>query len=148
MKKIIFSRRAKEQIIRELDRYPLVETGGVLLGYYNCSSILIEEAVDGGDNAVREEGFFQYDYGYVEEESLRICQKYKLELFVVGLWHKHNHDLEPAFSFADVLIHEDLVEQCGFGISCIFQKKANGDYQVHILDSDMNNYIIPSISEI
>ncbi|MBD5526773.1 MAG: hypothetical protein HDR04_20715 [Lachnospiraceae bacterium] len=133
MKNPVFDNNAKKKIYSELKNYPDVETGGVLLGYIESDKVYIKEVVCGGDAAIREPGAFQYDADYIEEFSTITANRYTPPLYLVGIWHKHNHTLEPAFSYADYQMHRWLIGQCGRGISCLFQKRQDGQYQLQIL---------------
>lgn len=136
MKQLIFETNAKQCIINELKKYQNVETGGVLLGVFENNNIYIVEAVGGGDKAIRDQGMFQYDAEYVELQSNILARKCSKQLVLVGLWHKHNHTLEPAFSDADIRMHQLLLEQCEYGVSCLFQRKTNTEYQIQYMDCE------------
>lgn len=110
------------------------------MGYAIDNRIYIKETVCGGDYAIREPGMFQYDISYVEQQSNKVASGYKPSLILVGLWHKHNHILEPAFSRADYEMHNELLKQCEEGVSCLFQKREDGRYQLQILDCQNNIY--------
>ena len=140
MHKVTFTLHARRLIQDELHKFPLVETGGVLLGYVTDEGIYVKETICGGDNAVRKPGMFQYDISYVEQKSNRVASNYKPPLVLVGIWHKHNHTLEPAFSQADYEMHNKLLKQNEKGVSCLFQMRGDGRYQLKILDSQNNIY--------
>lgn len=133
--KYSFEKKARVTLIEDLMRYQDVETGGVLLGYVDENEMRIVETVTGGEKALREPGAFEYDYIFVETVCENLSLKYNPPLSLVGLWHKHNHTLEPAFSMADKDMHEKLLELCDKGISCLFQKREDGKYQLQIMDA-------------
>lgn len=143
MENPIFNNNARKIIYSELKKYPDVETGGVLLGYIKGKNVYIKDVVCGGDTAIREPGTFQYDADYIEELSTITVNKYIPPLYLVGIWHKHNHTLEPAFSYADYQMHHLLIEQYGRGISCLFQKKQDGQYQLQILGKNQKIMVYP-----
>lgn len=133
----LFSDDVKKSFMEELNRYLYLETGGVLLGYCSEDCIYVKESIGGGKKAIREPAFFQFDYAYVEKACANICAKYNPPLTLVGVWHKHNHDLDPAFSKADYDMHKKLSDQYKDVISVLFQKGHNNEYKVQILDSNM-----------
>ncbi len=136
-----FSKEAKRLIANEFEKYPDVETGGVLLGYFSKSYSKVVRAVAGGEKAVREPGSFEYDSRYVEDECNKVSDLYSPPLELVGLWHKHNHILEPAFSKADIDMHS-MVLNDGRGISCLFQKKCDGSYQLQIMIDNSRDILL------
>ena len=140
MKQLIFEEKAKRCINDELKKYPDVETGGVFLGYYKNNNVYVVEAVGGGDNAIRDKGMFQYDMEHVENQCNILVQMHSKPLFLVGLWHKHNHTLEPAFSEADIRMHQLLLEQYEYGVSCLFQKKKDVHYKLQYIDHENRIY--------
>lgn len=140
MREVIFDVYVRRLIWNELHKFPLVETGGVLLGYVTDEGVYVKETVYGGEQGIREPGMFQYDISYVEQQSNKVASGYKPPLVLVGIWHKHNHTLEPAFSRADYEMHNKLLKQCEEGVSCLFQRREDGRYQLQILDSQKKIY--------
>lgn len=59
----------------------------------------------------------------------------------LGIWHKHNHSLEPAFSRADLSMHNALLEANGYALSCLLQKREDGTYVMqYICDRDKTRF--------
>lgn len=134
---LYFSRKARDVILCELDLYPDLETGGILLGQIKVGNLYVKEVVCGGENAIHEPARFRYDSNYVEREIEHIMEKHNFDLQMIGLWHKHNHTNEPAFSKEDINMHQQLLDINKKGISCLFQKREDGKYQMQILDNKL-----------
>lgn len=122
-----FTSSAIRSIIDELRKYPNVETGGVFLGYRHRGHYFVSENICGGTSAIRRSGTFIPDWSYIN----RVVNKQLTlshHLCFLGIWHKHNHTLEPAFSKADLDMHNVILNSNGYCISCLFQKQQNGSY--------------------
>lgn len=133
MCKVLIAGRAYRLMQIELSRYPNVETGGVLLGYYDEENCLLQvlEATDGGQQAVREAGAFMYDTEYVQHVAGLLAELYQPPLQVIGVWHKHNHAYEPPFSEADKCMHRELLQSMeARGVSILFQKIEEEQYRM------------------
>ncbi len=145
---VTFSARSLALIQYELSLFPDLETGGILLGHIDKSIINVIEAIDGGfDNAVRKTGSFQYDSKYVEHVANHVRILYNPPLELVGVWHKHNHSLDPGLSFSDESIGREMRritnQDC---ISVLFQKHGSfgEEYLVKVfqINSKFNHVLI------
>ncbi|HVG16586.1 MAG TPA: Mov34/MPN/PAD-1 family protein, partial [Chitinophagaceae bacterium] len=91
---IIFSTRACNAMISEtLDKIP-TETGGILLGRVIDSVWYVLESIDPGPNSIFTITYFEYDTPYVNHLANMLSKQYKLELEVLGLWHRHPGSLD------------------------------------------------------
>lgn len=128
----------------EIARFPIMETGGVLLGYKNTQerSIEILEAIDSGIRAEHDYGTFAYDVEYVSHVAEVLSALYVPQLQVIGVWHKHNHAYNPPFSDADQEMHRQMLEiNDGWAVSILFQKiNENEEY-------DMRTFVLHSPEE-
>lgn len=131
MTKVIIASRAKKTMKNEIGRFPMLETGGLLLGYSDpvTSYIQVLEATDSGyQNTVHEENVFEYDVAYVEHMCDILGGLYDPPLEIVGVWHKHNNACVTHFSRADEDMHQQLLallpHPC---LSILFEKKATSE---------------------
>lgn len=99
---------------------------GVLIGYTKDECYFIEAVICGGENAIRKPGRFQYDSDYAEREIEKVLEEHNFRIQMLGLWYKHNHTNEPAFSTQDMSMHKQLLSITDIGISCLFQKREDG----------------------
>lgn len=129
-----FSFRAKAAIQNELARFPLLETGGLLLGYADAVHIAVLEATDGGyQDTIHEPGCFAYDAAYEEHLCSVLSELYDPPLQLVGLWHKHNAAGIPHFSRADEDMHRQLIENTAHPcLSLLFEKESDDCYEAHV----------------
>lgn len=116
----------------ELQKYPNVETGGVFLGYRRRGHYCVLESICGGELAIRKKGTFVPDWIYINQ-IVRQRLKVSDSLCFLGIWHKHNHSLEPAFSKADIDMHNALLKANGYALSCLFQKHEDGTYAMQYI---------------
>ena len=125
MPSVLFSERAMRLMEAELRLHEREETGGFLLGYVRDTQRLeILEAIDGGFCQVkRTRNSFQYDAEYVQHLSTILCNAYDPPLSLLGMWHKHCHQMEPVFSLADDALHTQLMQMNdGTCVSVLFQQ--------------------------
>jgi len=96
-KKVVFSDKAYNAIIRETFEWDPVETGGILLGHIldNGCWIVMEVLPPGysegreGDNVHHEMGYFEYNQRFVNYLANTVATQYKIPLELLGLWHRH-----------------------------------------------------------
>ena len=132
----IISKRAQAIIENDLGRFPDTETGGLLLGYSESENdLFILEATDSGyQNTVHTIGSFQYDNAYQEHLCNLLSQLYQPPLTLVGVWHKHNsaHSGDDfPFSYADEMIHNQLMESHHSCVSILFEKTSESRNNIH-----------------
>lgn len=145
MTKAILSERAKKAMKNEISRFPYLETGGLLLGYYheNDDVLHVIEATDGGyHKVIHEEIAFQYDVDYVTHVCDILIHLYEPELQIIGFWHKHNQQCKVHFSLADEKMHDQLLEMSNHPcLSILYEKTAEDEYDVLIFLLDNNQCI-------
>lgn len=90
--KIVISDRAYTSILAEaLSRDPL-ETGGILLGYYNDAVWYVVEATDPGIKTFHNTVHHEMDEVYHNHIYPVLSRLYKQDLMLIGLWHRHPGD--------------------------------------------------------
>lgn len=98
--KIIFSNRAYNSIVSETYDKVRTETGGILLGRIIDDVWYVVEVIDPGPNSIFTVTYFEYDTPYVNHLAKAISKQYKVELAVLGLWHRHPGSMDT-FSSTD-----------------------------------------------
>ena len=98
--KIIFSNRAYNSIVSETYDKIKTETGGILLGRIINDIWYVVEVIDPGPNSIFTVTYFEYDTPYVNHLAKAISKQYKIELAVLGLWHRHPGSMDT-FSSTD-----------------------------------------------
>lgn len=98
---IVFSNKAYNAIIREsFDKHP-VETGGILLGHILDNGVwIVMEVLPPGIQCVFERAYFEYDETFVNYLAKSVATQYKLQLELLGLWHRHPGSMD-VFSSTD-----------------------------------------------
>lgn len=133
MGNIIISDRSLACMIAELSRYPNCETGGLLIGTRDKGNISIIESTDAGMCAMHELGRVVIDIQYSKHLMDTVSDIYKEKMYLLGIWHKHNHDFNPPFSIDDHECHEMLRKQLKNDIvSVLFQKKQDDEYVMRV----------------
>lgn len=119
----------------ELRRFPETETGGLLLGHRTSScEISVVAATDGGyQNAIHDSHYFCYDVAYVHHVCNIISQLYDPPLELIGVWHKHNQQTNPTFSYADEEMHHRLMEHTDYPcLSILFERHREQVYDFRV----------------
>jgi integrative and conjugative element protein (TIGR02256 family) len=89
-KKIIWIKKSVLETIKEdLHKWYPVETGGVLMGYWNGDEVVISQIIDGGPKASRTRKSFNPDHDYQLEEISRIYKLSGRTETYLGDWHTH-----------------------------------------------------------
>ena len=100
-KLVVFSNKAWNAIVSETFRKDPVETGGILLGHILSNGYwIVMEVVPPGLNAIHQVAYFEYDTDFVNYMANSISRQYKIELSVLGLWHRHPGSMD-VFSGTD-----------------------------------------------
>ena len=102
------------------------------MGYHGRGHYYVLESICGGELAIRKKGTFVPDWIYINQ-IVRQRLKVSDSLCFLGIWHKHNHLLEPAFSKADIDMHNALLKANGYALSCLFQKHEDGTYAMQYI---------------
>jgi len=86
--KIIFSPKAYVQICTEVQDYPRLETGGILIGQRYGNTFYVFESTDSGVNGKHTPTEFHRDYEYTGRLAYKKVNIYN-SATVVGYWHRH-----------------------------------------------------------
>ena len=87
---VVFSNRAYNAIIRESFAKDPVETGGILLGYIRDDGVwIVMEVLPPGIDCINEIAYFEYDDAFVNYLAPSVANQYKINLKLLGLWHRH-----------------------------------------------------------
>lgn len=125
---IKISPRAFASMMSEVEKYPLVETGGVLLGAEIDGVIYIAEAIGPGVKAVRTTGNLSCDMESIAYIVQSLSGVYDRDIDIIGVWHKHNHSCNPPFSDTDMDLHREICAYSDSDIaSILFQREENGN---------------------
>ena len=98
---VVFSNKAYNAIIREsFDKHP-VETGGILLGHILDNGVwIVMEVLPPGIQCIFERAYFEYDDAFVNYLAQSVASQYKIQLELLGLWHRHPGSMD-VFSSTD-----------------------------------------------
>lgn len=98
---VVLSNKAYNAIIREsFDKHP-VETGGILLGHILDNGVwIVMEVLPPGIQCVFERAYFEYDDAFVNYLAQSVASQYKIQLELLGLWHRHPGSMD-VFSSTD-----------------------------------------------
>lgn len=100
-KLVVFSDKAWNAIVCETMRKDPVETGGILLGHILSNGYwIVMEVVPPGLKSIHQRAYFEYDTDYVNYAAYSLSKQYKIELSVLGLWHRHPGSMD-VFSGTD-----------------------------------------------
>ncbi|WP_186434951.1 Mov34/MPN/PAD-1 family protein [Gillisia sp. Hel_I_86] len=86
---VLYHKSVLEVFSSEIEKFGLIETGGVLLGYNQNNQLIITRATDGGPKAIHEDFYFQADSHYID---MIIDMEYANsdgKIGYVGEWHSH-----------------------------------------------------------
>tara|TARA_R110001583_G_scaffold178502_3_gene334466 strand:+ start:1434 stop:1886 length:453 start_codon:yes stop_codon:yes gene_type:complete len=89
MNKIKFSEKVLISFLSQIEKFGMIETGGILLGFIKNDTIYIEVASKPGENAIHEEYYFKADSDYV---NMIIDMEYANsdgKIKYLGEWHTH-----------------------------------------------------------
>lgn len=100
-KLVVFSNKAWNAIVNETFRKDPVETGGILLGHILSNGYwIVMEAIPPGLSAIHQRSYFEYDTDFVNYLANSVAKQYKMNLSVLGLWHRHPGSMD-VFSGTD-----------------------------------------------
>lgn len=100
-KLVVFSNKAWNAIVNETFRKDPVETGGILLGHILSNGYwIVMEVIPPGLKAIHQRAYFEYDTEFVNYMANSVSRQYKMELSVLGLWHRHPGSMD-VFSGTD-----------------------------------------------
>lgn len=100
-KLVVFSNKAWNAIVNETFRKDPVETGGILLGHILSNGYwIVMEAIPPGLSAIHQKAYFEYDTDFVNYLANSVAKQYKMDLSVLGLWHRHPGSMD-VFSGTD-----------------------------------------------
>lgn len=149
MENIRISNRSLAAMVSGIERYPDTENGGLLLGRARNTEIDVIEAIEAGENATHKKGKVFCDIKSMEYITNTIRELYKDEVNIIGVWHKHNHNLNPPFSLDDNYCHKEL---CAYLkqdiISILFQKNKESEYSMRVFRYRMSHQLIEEAFDI
>lgn len=125
-------------MLSELSRFSNLESGGILLGKLINNDYYIVEAIDAGINTVKTSYSVICDSKYLTHMHNTLSALYEPKLDVVGLWHKHNNNINPPFSSEDVISHNNIMKlfEINNTISILFQKQNEEFYVMKVYKYD------------
>lgn len=98
---VVFTNKAYNAIINETFRKDPVETGGILMGHVLSNGCwIVMEVIPPGLKAIHQRAYFEYDTEFVNYMAKSVSKQYKMELDVLGLWHRHPGSMD-VFSGTD-----------------------------------------------
>lgn len=98
---VVFSNKAWNAIVNETFRKDPVETGGILMGHILSNGYwIVMEVIPPGLKAIHQRAYFEYDTEFVNYMANSVSKQYKMELSVLGLWHRHPGSMD-VFSGTD-----------------------------------------------
>ncbi|MEQ8534751.1 MAG: Mov34/MPN/PAD-1 family protein [Imperialibacter sp.] len=110
--KLVYVESIIDVFTNEVNKFGLVETGGVLLGYKKKDFIVITKAIGPGPNAVHEDFYFRADKHYID---MRIDIEYANsggEIVYLGEWHTHP-EVVPNPSEVDLNSLKEIADSSG-----------------------------------
>jgi len=88
---LILSQSAFTGIRRECLKYPLIESGGILVGIFDTENVIVPFVIGSGPFARRSLIKFQPDVKWQQKRLNRLFKKYKINY--VGSFHRHPSNL-------------------------------------------------------
>lgn len=99
-----------QQCVDEAAHWFPVETGGVLVGYWNAQDAVVTGLIGAGPAAVREAYHFEPDQNWqLEEIALRYRASAGRETYL-GDWHTHPNATSGSLSGTDRRVLRDIIE--------------------------------------
>lgn len=111
---VVFSERAFVSLLVEVEEKVFTETGGVFLGFRNDDIWYVIESVDPGPNSIFKKAYFEYDQEYINHLINKLSRIYKIQLDLIGLWHRHPGSFDR-FSGTDDKTNTSFAEINGAG---------------------------------
>jgi integrative and conjugative element protein (TIGR02256 family) len=96
----------------EIAQFGVVETGGVLLGWYEEEKVVVFKATSAGPNSTHENFYFQADSNYIDMIIDMEYANSNGKINYVGEWHTHPQ-LTPQPSSVDLNSLDEIVESSG-----------------------------------
>ena len=114
-KLVVFSSKAWNAIVNETLRKDPVETGGILMGHILSNGYwIVMEVIPPGLNAIHQRSYFEYDSEFVNYMANSVSRQYKIELSVLGLWHRHPGSMD-VFSGTDDGTNASFAQMNSYG---------------------------------
>lgn len=127
MTKIYFTQLAYLQLLIEVKKYTLVETGAILVGRVINDNFYVFESLDSGINCRRSSSIFYRDNPYSEHLVDVVRAKYNGAV-AIGFWHRHPGNFNK-FSHDDMDANIDMARVLGrniiSGLVNVFNGKVN-----------------------
>lgn len=109
VEQIIYNNQLFTFFQSEVEKYPFLETGGVLLGFLKNKTIFIEKASGPGKVALHEPYYFRADPNYVSMFIDMEIANSQCKLRYLGEWHSHLQ-IEPDPSTIDLASLSEIAE--------------------------------------
>jgi integrative and conjugative element protein (TIGR02256 family) len=93
----------------EIQKFGLIETGGVLLGWYDEENIIVAKATGAGPNATHENFYFRADANYIDMIIDMEFANSNGKIIYLGEWHTHPQT-NPQPSPVDLNSLEEITE--------------------------------------
>ena len=108
---LYLSDQAYTSIVAETHAHIDTETGGIFLGRFEPGAWYIIEVIDPGYQSIlRQVAYFEYDETYVTHLANVRARLYKVNLELLGLWHRHPGGFDR-FSATDDQTHSAYLRQ-------------------------------------
>lgn len=102
MNKVWISKAQLDELMRKAGAMFPLETGGVLMGYWADSDVVISTIIGPGSGAIHNKTSFTPDYTFHESEVARIYRGSGGQWTYLGDWHTHPEQAIPALSAKDI----------------------------------------------
>jgi len=112
IKKIIYHHSILNLFDFEIEKFGIIETGGVLLGKTEKECIYISKAIGSGPKAIHEDIYFRADSNYIDMMIDIEYANSNGEISYIGEWHTHPQ-IHPEPSYKDLQSLSEITESSG-----------------------------------
>ena len=137
MTKVYFTELAYLQLLVEVKKYTLVETGAILVGRVVDNDFYVYESLDSGMNCRRSSSIFYRDNPYSEHLVDVVRAKYNGAV-AIGFWHRHPGNFNQ-FSYDDLDANIDMARVLGRNIISGLVNIFNGKVHLKFWKITLNN---------
>jgi len=106
---VLYNKSALSVFESEISRFGVIETGGVLLGWWEKETLVVSIATNAGPNATHENFYFQADSNYIDMIIDMEHANSNGKVNYVGEWHTHPQ-VNPQPSQVDLVSLDEIVE--------------------------------------
>ncbi len=110
--KVLYQESALSVFESEISKFGIIETGGVLLGWWENETLIVSNATNAGPNAIHENFYFQADSNYIDMIIDMEYANSNGKVNYVGEWHTHPQ-VSPQPSKVDLNSLDEIVESSG-----------------------------------